>query len=112
MIVESNAKCCHLKQLTCAGTLWQVFFCSEPQTPPPSYRHCIRVQYTVYLFTQGRVDRGRDEPERRLERQHFTKLGRKYQHDSLYLQSINSYKHLTQSPFTSQFFRCVPPNSE
>ncbi len=43
---------------------------------------------------------GRVEPERRLEGQQFTKLGRKYQHDSLYLQSINSDKHLPQSPFT------------
>jgi len=30
--------------------------------------------------------------------------GRKYQHDRLYLQSINSDKHLPQSPFTDHFF--------
>jgi hypothetical protein len=34
------------------------------------------------------------EPERRLEGQQFIKLGRKYQQDWLYLQSINSDKHL------------------
>jgi hypothetical protein len=38
--------------------------------------------YTVYLFTQGRGGGGRIvEPERRLEGQQFTKLGRKYKHD-------------------------------
>jgi len=39
----------------------------------------MRVQYTVYLFTQG--SGGRVEPERRLEGKQFTKLGRKYRHD-------------------------------
>ncbi len=32
------------------------------------------------------------------------KLGRKYQHDWLYLQSINSEKHLPQSLFPGQYF--------
>ncbi len=31
-------------------------------------------------------------------------VGRKYQHDLLYLQSINSDKHLPQSPFTGSTF--------
>ncbi len=25
VLIEGNAKCCHLKKLTCKGTLWQVF---------------------------------------------------------------------------------------
>ncbi len=45
------------------------------------------------------------EQERRLEGQQFTKLGIKYEYDWLYLQSINSDKHLPQSPFTGSFFR-------
>ncbi len=58
--------------------------------------------YTVYLFTQGRGRGGGGvEPERRLEVQQVTKLGRKYQHDGLYLQSIHSEKHLAKSPFTA-----------
>ncbi len=44
------------------------------------------------------------EPERKLEGQKSTKLGRKYQHDRLCLQSINSDKHLPKSSFTVQFF--------
>ncbi len=42
-------------------------------TPPP-LTHCIRIL--------GNGGRGwRDEPERRLKGQQFTKLGRKYEHD-------------------------------
>ncbi len=47
---------------------------------------------------------GRVEPERRLEGQQYTKLGRKYHHDWLYLQSLNSDKHLPQSPFNGKLF--------
>jgi hypothetical protein len=36
--------------------------------------------------------------------QQFTKLGRKYQHDYLYLQSLNFDKHLPQNTFTGQYF--------
>ncbi len=47
---------------------------------------------------------GRVEKERRLEGQKFPKNWvKKYQHDWLYLQSINSDKHMPQSPFTGQF---------
>jgi hypothetical protein len=44
----------------------------KPIHPPPL--HTVYV-YTVYLFKQGRGGRGRVEPERRLERQKFTKPG-------------------------------------
>jgi hypothetical protein len=40
----------------------------------------------------------------RLEGQQLTKLGGKYQHDGLYLQSIKSDKHLPESFFTGHFF--------
>ncbi len=58
--------------------------------------------HTVYVYIYGKG--GRVEPEKRLEGQQFTKLGRKYQHDWQYLQYINSKKHLPQSPFTGKFF--------
>ncbi len=56
-LVEGNAKCRDLKQLTCKGTLRQVFICLRPKTPypppaPPSI-HTVYV-YTVCLFKQGR----------------------------------------------------------
>jgi hypothetical protein len=68
----------------------------------PSLTHVY--VYTVYLFTQGRGEGGRVETEWRLEGQQFTNLGQKYQHDWLYLQSINSDKHLPQKSFYRSIF--------
>ncbi len=74
---------------------------SAPSHPQP-HAPCLHILY----FDTGKGGRegGRVEPERRLECQQFTKLGRKYQHDWMYLQSINSDKHLPQSRFTGQLF--------
>jgi hypothetical protein len=66
---ESNAKCCHLKNWP-AGV-----YLSEAQKPIP------RPPYTLCTCGQSTY------PHRG---QQFTKLGRKYQHDALYLQPINS----------------------
>jgi hypothetical protein len=65
----------------------------QPYTPPPLY---VCLQYGIlYLFIEGGgATRGESEPERRLDGQQFTKLGRKYPHDRLYLQSISSDEHL------------------
>jgi hypothetical protein len=71
-------------------------------TPP--FSHTLFVCLYKLYFDTGKRGRRRVEPERRRERQQFTKLGRKYQHDQLDLQSINSDKHLPQSPFTGQSF--------
>jgi hypothetical protein len=51
-------------------------YLSKGQNPIPPPLHTVFV-YTVYLFTQGRGEGGEVEPERRLEGQQFTKLGRK-----------------------------------
>jgi hypothetical protein len=49
--------------------------------PPPPPLNTDYV-FTVYLVTQGGVEGGgRVEPERRIEGQQLTKLGRKYLHD-------------------------------
>jgi hypothetical protein len=105
--IEGNAKCRHQKKFPCKGTLRQVFICLRPRTPYiytsiPLPLHTVRV-YSI-LFTQGRGKEGEVEPERRFQRQQFTQLGPKYQHDWLYLQSVNSDKHLSQSPSTGQIF--------
>ncbi len=99
-LIEGTAKCRHLNKLTWRGTLQQVFICGpELHSPPYTLYTCI--QYTYHTGKGG----GRVEPERRLEGQQFTKLGRKYQHNWLHLQPKNSDKHLPRSPFTGQFFR-------
>ncbi len=79
-------------------------YLSEAQTsfsPPPL------PPVTLYTYSHREGGKGeRVEPERLLEGQQFTKLGwTKCQHDWPYLQSVNSEKHLPQSPFTGQFFR-------
>jgi hypothetical protein len=37
-LIESNAKCCHLKELSCKGTLLEVFICLRP---PPLLGFCL-----------------------------------------------------------------------
>jgi hypothetical protein len=69
------------------------------RTPPPPLTYWIL--YT-YSHREGRSG-GKDEPERRLERKQFIELERRYHNDGMYLQSINSDTHLSQSPFTGQF---------
>ncbi len=64
----------------------------EPHTPP--FTHCMRV-YCILIHTgKGGGVLYQREGERG---QQFTKPGRKYQYEYLYLQSINSDKHLPQS---------------
>ncbi len=79
----------------------------EPHTRPPYTLYMYMcIQYT-YSYKEGR-EGGRVEPDRRLEGQLYTKLGRKYQHDWLYLQSINSDKKLNiyrKVPLQAIFYR-------
>ncbi len=66
-LIEGNARCRHLKILTCKGTLRHVFICLRPRTQyhPPLH--------TVYVYTYSiliRTGKGeRVEPERRGEGQ-------------------------------------------
>jgi hypothetical protein len=53
-LIEGNAKCRHLKKLTCEGILWQVFICLRPRTPyPPPLTHCVRVIQYTYSQRKG-----------------------------------------------------------
>jgi hypothetical protein len=104
-LIEFNAKCRHLKKLTLkwlCGRCLSVWG-PEPHTTPYTLYMCI--QY-MYLFTQGKGEGGDSWTREKIRGAtvYSTKLGRKYQHDWLCLQSINSDKHLSQSPFTGKFF--------
>jgi hypothetical protein len=65
------------------GRCLSVWDPAQNPIPHPPPLHTVYV-YTSYLFTQGRGG-GRVEPQRMLDRQQFTKLVWKYQHDWLYL---------------------------
>jgi hypothetical protein len=41
-VIKGNAKCLHIKKLTCKGNLWHVFICLRPRSlsPPPLLTHC------------------------------------------------------------------------
>jgi hypothetical protein len=71
-----------LKNLTYKGTLRQVFICVRPRTPKPPFTHCIHV-YSIFIHTGkgGGVELTREKGRRAT----VLKLGRKYQHDRLYL---------------------------
>ncbi len=105
-LIEGNTKCRYLqKKLPVKGLCGRYLsvWGPDPISPPPYTLYtCIQ-----YIHTGKGWEGGRLEPERRFEWQHFKKLGLKYQHDwlyQMYLQSINSDKHLTQSLFAGQSF--------
>jgi hypothetical protein len=97
------------KKMTCKVILRQVFICMRPRTlylPPYTLYAHIHL-YSICTVLIQIVRGGGVESERRGEGQHrrvqIPKLGWKWLivHKKL---SINSDKHLPQSPFTGQFF--------
>jgi hypothetical protein len=110
ILLEGNAKCRHLKQLTCKGTLRQVFIWLRPRTPyPRPLAHCKRV-YSMLIHTGEGVElnpregergnRGEYRSQNWVENTNMTDCTQ----EICYLQSINSDKHLLRSPFLVQFF--------
>jgi hypothetical protein len=85
----------------------------EPHTPPPTY-----TLYTCIRCTSSHREGGRGESGTRgkVRGERFTKLGRIYQHDWLYLQPINSEKRLPLKSCIlgskSQLFSCKGTFSE
>ncbi len=96
-LIEGNAKCCHLKKLTCKGTLGQVFICRRPKTPypPPPYTLYTCIQYN-YSYREG----GKGESCTREKGRWAT-----VENTNMTNQSTNSDKHLPQSPPQGNFFR-------
>jgi hypothetical protein len=73
----------------------QMFYLSEVLRPALSYdpppTHCIRV-YTIQ-YTYSHREGGEELTREKVRGAIVHKAGRKYQHDLLYLQSLNSVKH-------------------
>jgi hypothetical protein len=67
---------------------------SDPSPPPPSYTLNTNLQYTYSHRGRWGGELSHSEGYRG-----NISLGRKYQHDWMYLQSINLDKHLPQSLF-------------
>ncbi len=105
-LIEGNAKCRHLKKLSCKGTLRQVFICRRPRTtypPPAQCTHTVYV-YKVDLFTQGRGEGGEGGESWTREKERGATVHKVGSKIPTWLQSLNSDKHLPQSPFIAQFF--------
>ncbi len=87
-LIESNAKC--LKEFTCKGVLsvWVPLPSYDPISPPPP-THCIRICSILTVLSRG----GGGLYQREGYSAIVHEAGRKYQHDWLCVQSINSFKH-------------------
>ncbi len=60
-LIEGNAKCRHLKQLTCKGSLRRLFICMRPRTPySSSLTHCLHLctVYSTYINLHREGGRG------------------------------------------------------
>ncbi len=99
-------------QMKSVKLLAEYGFQQNPHTPPPPppLTQCIRKYSIHYLFTQGREEGGRVEPERRGNRREYRSQSRVENTNmtkctqEISIISINSNKHLPQSPFHANFF--------
>jgi hypothetical protein len=102
-LMKCNAKCFHLKELICKGTLWHLFICLKPRTPykPPTPHLQSVYVYTVHTGKGG----GGDLNQREGERGNSSPSWVKNTNVTDCLQSIKSDKHLPQIPLTGRFFK-------
>jgi len=54
-LIEGNAKCRHLRKLTCKGTLRQVFICPKAQNPIPYLPNTL---FACILYTYSHREGG------------------------------------------------------
>ncbi len=100
-LIESNAKCPYLKNFACKGTLRQVFYLSEapsppmtPYPPPPVSTVCVHsIHILIFLYSHREGGEGGELTIEKIRGAIVDKANQKYQHDWLYLRSINSIKH-------------------
>ncbi len=91
-----NAKCCYLKKLTCrdfaadALSVWGPLPSYDPILRPPV--HTVYVN-TVHTYSHREGGEGGELTREKVRGAIVHNAGRKYQHDWLYLQSINFIKH-------------------
>jgi hypothetical protein len=119
--VDTKAKCCHLKKLICTGTLRQVVIClsNTPSSPsqgggegerdePEKRGVVICLSNTPSSPSQGGGGGGerwtREKRRGATDHKARSKIPT-WLTESPLLQSINSAKHLLQSPFTGNLFR-------
>jgi hypothetical protein len=100
------------KKMTCKGTLRQAGLRPLPLLWPHTLPliHCIHV-YSILFHTEkgGGGGKGRELTSEKVRCAMLHKAGRKYQHDCLYLQSINSIKHTFRVCCLYSYFspRCI-----
>jgi hypothetical protein len=98
--IEGNAKCRHLKKVTRKGTLRQLFICLRPPPPVCTY---IPIPVLIHtgkggVLTQRKRERGNRAEHRS---QSWVENMTESTQEISYLQSMNSDKHLPQSPYFS-----------
>jgi hypothetical protein len=107
-LIEGNAKCRHLKKLTCQETFWQVFIFSEAQNPIPLpllYTEYVYTVYFRYTYSDREGGRGEDWFREKIRGAIVHKAGSKKPKWLTLSPVYNSNKHLPQSPFTGQDFQ-------
>ncbi len=90
-LIECNAKCRYLKNFWPVKGLCGIYLSAWGQEPHPSpLTHCILV-YGILVHT-GKGGGGGELTREKVRGTMLHKAGRKYQHNWLHLQSINSIK--------------------
>ncbi len=97
-LIEDNAKCRHIKELTCEGTLRQVSICPSPRTP---YLLCI-----LYTYPHREGGGGEELNHSEGQRGNISQSWIENTNTRLHLLSINSDNTCHKVSLRFNFFRC------